>query len=364
MKNKLKNSKGITLVALVVTIVVLLILAGVSINLVVGQNGIINKAKDAKKNYTDASEDEKKKLENTDKWIDEQIGGTINPEGQVKPGVEVTGSNKQYVSNGKTAIIPVGFKVSEVPEEQNIDTGLVIKDVKNGNEFVWIPVASEEEYVRNFSYPSRYNSNLPHTPEGSTFTDTGYLPEGIKPVTDDATNNEQAERNAVLKHHGFYVGRYEATGTQATPTCKGKQAVLVNISQADCKTVAQKMYNDANKASAMCSGIQWDMVMKFIDGKNDGTVNSVYDVRTEKAERHRSSGVEVAGKNKADKVQNIYDLEGNCYEYVSEKQNVDTSSPFVLRGGYYDYARPASLRSYRDGYANTHLTFRPVLYVK
>ena len=45
----LKNKKGITLVALVVTIVVLLILAGVSINLVLGNNGIIVKAREAQK---------------------------------------------------------------------------------------------------------------------------------------------------------------------------------------------------------------------------------------------------------------------------------------------------------------------------
>ena len=43
-----KGTRGITLIALVVTIVVLLILAGVSINLVIGQNGIITKAKEAK----------------------------------------------------------------------------------------------------------------------------------------------------------------------------------------------------------------------------------------------------------------------------------------------------------------------------
>lgn len=43
-----KKENGITLVALVVTIVVLLILAGVSISLVLGNNGIIKKAKDAK----------------------------------------------------------------------------------------------------------------------------------------------------------------------------------------------------------------------------------------------------------------------------------------------------------------------------
>ena len=45
----LKNKRGITLIALVITIIVLIILAGISINLILGQNGIINKVKEAKK---------------------------------------------------------------------------------------------------------------------------------------------------------------------------------------------------------------------------------------------------------------------------------------------------------------------------
>ena len=51
----LKNKTGITLVSLAVTIVVLLILAGVSINLVLGNNGIIVKAREAQKKSAEAS---------------------------------------------------------------------------------------------------------------------------------------------------------------------------------------------------------------------------------------------------------------------------------------------------------------------
>lgn len=58
-RKKLRKSNGITLIALVVTIVVLLILAGVSINLVIGNNGIITKAGDAKTEYEQAAQDEK-----------------------------------------------------------------------------------------------------------------------------------------------------------------------------------------------------------------------------------------------------------------------------------------------------------------
>lgn len=59
-----KKEKGITLVALVVTIVVLLILAGVSISLVIGQNGIVNKAKAARDNHQAATQEEDKQMKN------------------------------------------------------------------------------------------------------------------------------------------------------------------------------------------------------------------------------------------------------------------------------------------------------------
>lgn len=55
MKINLKGTKGITLVALVVTIIILVILAGVSINLVIGNSGIIAKAQIAKKNAENAA---------------------------------------------------------------------------------------------------------------------------------------------------------------------------------------------------------------------------------------------------------------------------------------------------------------------
>ena len=48
MKKYLEQRKGITLVALVITIIVLIILAGVSINLILGDNGIITKAQEVK----------------------------------------------------------------------------------------------------------------------------------------------------------------------------------------------------------------------------------------------------------------------------------------------------------------------------
>lgn len=54
----LKGQNGITLVALVITIIVLIILAGVSIALVFDEDGIINKAQDAAQNYANAADEE------------------------------------------------------------------------------------------------------------------------------------------------------------------------------------------------------------------------------------------------------------------------------------------------------------------
>ncbi len=62
LRNTLRRNKGITLIALVVTIVVLLILAGISIGLLFGDNGIITMAQKAKKDYEDATKKEQQQL--------------------------------------------------------------------------------------------------------------------------------------------------------------------------------------------------------------------------------------------------------------------------------------------------------------
>lgn len=68
------NAKGITLIALVVTIVVLLILAGISLNLVLGNNGIITKAEEARYKYSNASANEEEQLNNANEQIDKLVG--------------------------------------------------------------------------------------------------------------------------------------------------------------------------------------------------------------------------------------------------------------------------------------------------
>ncbi len=68
-RNYLKE-KGITLIALVVTIVVLLILAGVSVNALFGNSGIIEKAKEAQNAMDKAAENDQKQIGELTDWID------------------------------------------------------------------------------------------------------------------------------------------------------------------------------------------------------------------------------------------------------------------------------------------------------
>ncbi len=80
-KKEKTNSKGITLIALVITIIVLLILAGVTINLTLGENGIFKTAEMAGKNYTQAQEDELAGLAGFENTINNIIAGTGNSGG-------------------------------------------------------------------------------------------------------------------------------------------------------------------------------------------------------------------------------------------------------------------------------------------
>ena len=373
---KLRKNKGITLIALVITIIVLLILAGVSIAMLTGQNGILTQAQRAKSETENAAKNEAAILDEYNKYLNNAVGGGI-AEGGTKPETDDQGYFTENSTingeegNADNPTIPAGFKPidenganwgdgSKAPEQASVENGLVIQD-KEGNQFVWVPVNGE--YERNFSYPSTYYLALDYTPEDSTYTDTGYLPEEIQPETDDATNNENAESEAVLNKGGFYISRYEA-GKEGTDTLVSKSGATVwnNISQVDCKTTAKTFINNENVKSALCSGIQWDMTMAFVNGKQDGSsdADKTYNVKEYKESRHTGSST-TSGQNSSDKVCNIFDLEGNYNEFVAEKNSSDMERQFVVRGGSYFNNSTASNRS--ASFNSNTGSFRFTLYV-
>ena len=375
---KLRKNKGITLIALVITMIVLLILAGVSIAMLTGQNGILSQAQKAKTETENAAKNEAAILDEYNKYLNNAVGGGI-VEGGTKPETDDQGYfTKNSTINGEKGnadnpTIPAGFKPidenganwgdgSKAPEQASVENGLVIQD-KEGNQFVWVPVRGN--YERNTTY---VNTNVSQ----AAYTDTGYLPEGIQPEPDDATNNESAEREAVLSKGGFYISRYEA-GKEGTDTLVSKAGATVwnNIAVEDdgenkgCKTVAKDFIDNDNVKSALCSGIQWDMTMAFVNGKQDGSsdADNTYNVTQYKASRHTGSPDE-SGQNVADRVCNIFDLEGNYYEYVAEKSSYYGITPFVARGGLYYVSDSASHRLYNNGFADSSsISFRFTLYV-
>ena len=123
---KTKEMKGITLVALVVTIVVLLILAGVSINLVLGDNGIIAKAKEAQRKSAEATQNDLIGMNELAQQLEEKINGSAGGGAGTKVPAEATAETAPYFPDN-----------TFTKKEGTIDTGLVIKDA-NRNEYVWV----------------------------------------------------------------------------------------------------------------------------------------------------------------------------------------------------------------------------------
>ena len=134
----MKNSKGITLVALVVTIVVLLILAGVSINLVLGENGLISNAKEAAKATKDATEGEYRTIEEFEAQISQLSSEYDN--GVNRPSLK-TGMTPIYFEENSTTKM-YDAKTTTVEDSKWYDYDAkhwANAQTKDGSMWVWIP---------------------------------------------------------------------------------------------------------------------------------------------------------------------------------------------------------------------------------
>ncbi len=155
-KLRTNKEKGITLIALVTTIVVLLILAGVSIVVLFGDNGIIKMAQEAAEQTNQTAQDEQKHIKEVNDKINSGEWGDRNEEEKTL----VSEITKNYDENqkaediyGNKIVIPAGFEVvqhgtdeveytyaeGENKNKPTVQDGIVIQD-DDGNQFVWIPV--------------------------------------------------------------------------------------------------------------------------------------------------------------------------------------------------------------------------------
>ena len=296
----MKNNKGITLVALVVTIVVLLILAGVSINLVLGDNGIIAKAKDAKTKSAEASENDLKGMNGLVSEMEGALAGNGGAGG--------SGADTKVPAEATAETAPYFPDNTFTKKEGTIDTGLVIQDA-SGNEYVWVVVprttavyATTELGKTTFTdadYTSIENDLKEYTKtyRGSTsYSDVYYPDDKNVGWFADATaynNLKNSMLKSVYENGGFYVGRYEAgIGTNRTSIeaqVNGKYPVPTTapVTKADAypytyvtRTQAQNLASNVNsgtKTSSLMFGVQWDLVLAFMHNKGniaDSTLTS------------------------------------------------------------------------------------------
>ena len=282
---KTKEMKGITLVALVVTIVVLLILAGVSINLVLGNNGIITKAKEAQRKSAEASQNDLIGMNELAQQLEEQINGSAGGSGAgTKVPAEATAETAPYFPDN-----------TFTKKEGTIDTGLVIQDA-SGNEYVWVVVPRTTAVYATTGLGKTTFTDADYTnieTDLKNYTSTYVTEEGYSDTytadTDnvgwfaDATaynNLKNSMLKSVYENGGFYVGRYEAgigtnrTGIESQVNGKYPVPTTAPVTKADAypytcvtRTQAQNLASKVNagtKTSSLMFGVQWDLVLAFM----------------------------------------------------------------------------------------------------
>lgn len=351
---KENKEKGITLVALVVTIIVLLILAGIAINLTVGNNGIFTRAQNAANTWRRAEANEQEEMSNFESLYDETLNNLgLNGGGNAKPVGEITGeetTNTEIVDeNGDKAFIPAGFTVD--PENNTVTDGLVVIDKKGenadtvGNEFVWIPCTLDganstlkyDRYAFTRESPTwncRQSLVLGTNGEYEKDADGSYK---IQRVDDTSYYYHEAmteiERVSIERYGGYYIGRYEvgvdssrSTSSKgditATARIKTNLPVYNYVTRDEATTIAERIYTGKSR---LCSSYAWDTALKFIDGES-GT----YSVNSEGGNYYTSTSTIKVENTGYHKIKNIYDMGGNVWEWTTETSTY-ASEPCVVR---------------------------------
>ena len=377
LRNK---DKGITLIALVITIIILLILAGISISALTNQ-GLFKNAKIAQ-NATEKAEAEQgqrlneyedeinKYLENEDehtKAFKEKVGKVLS----------TTDNTEIKDAKNNKIVVPAGFKIVE--GATTVDKGIVIEDVTEtatkGSQFVWIPVGtitkadgtSVEINLNRYTFDS---NGIP------TAQDSNVINSYYQELETSSKGNATAKsitnfKNSVVQNGGYYIGRYEArtatarnaTGNALTQiTEKGTENVYNYVTQLQAAQLSQNMYNSDKFTSDLINSYAWDTAIVFI--QNCGT-NTKYSrqnrLNTSLAQTGTNS---LTDTSKIDVQCNIYDMASNIVEWTTETSGY-SSYPCVSRGGYYndsDYC--TSGRDYNNtSVSSSRVGFRPLLYL-
>ena len=264
-----------------------------------------------------------------------------------------------------TVWIPEGFKIAD-DSASTVQGGVVIED-KDGNQFVWVPVATIADYKRtwykgNGSF-SKYSENL---------------------------SND--EKTSVTDYKGFYIGRYESGDKESTEaktlrssndvtktvTIKANQAPYNYVTRTQAVSLAEGFATKQGyKAKTkLVSSYAWDTTIAFLqkvnsdygnsseEGNYNDTTFSYTDITGASKTKAKNSNVLVP-TGQTTPVCNIYDMGGNVGEWPTESCS-DPGYPYAGRGGIYFYGfanHPAGDRLYYSVNAYDCIGFRLTLFM-
>ena len=379
-----KFNQGITLVALVVTIVVLLILSSVSLNLVLGDNGIIVKAKEAAE--TTAAAQEKEAMERN--LLEKELENSLST-----PAVEPTDGVKiptgfYYVGGTKASGIVISDNKNDKNKYRNqkvVGTDLL------GNQYVWIPCttdssSSDLQYARTewgVEVDGADNSRaikdeLTLTDSSVTYSDADTANGINADVSKEIVAQIKAEKASVAQYGGYYIGRYEVGRNSDTAVVKYNQTPYASITWSTAYGLAKKIITNSEATSYLCSSYAWDTAVNFIQNnstaKNYATSIEGFNGNWNPQAVKDPSGnvIKPAGTSQqlntglTTQFCNIFDMGGNEAEFTTEL-NPGTSETVVLRGGSYNHYHsfPAGYRwDGISGYALIGFGFRATLFLK
>lgn len=380
-QQKEKFNQGITLVALVVTIVVLLILAGVSLNLVLGENGIISKAREASTKTVQAQQNSEIEMN-----LLEQELANATKEPDPAEGVKIP-TGFYYVGGTKTSGIVISDNVNDKDKYKNkavVGTDLL------GNQYVWIPcttdsTSSKLQYARTeWGVEVDGDDNSRAIKDELTLTDASVTysnadtANGINAdVSKEIVAQIKAEKASVAQYGGYYIGRYEVGRNSDTAVVKYNQTPYASITWSTAYGLAKKIITNSEATSYLCSSYAWDTAVNFIQNnstaKNYATSIEGFNGNWNPQAVKDPSGnvIKPAGTSQqlntglTTQFCNIFDMGGNEAEFTTEL-NPGSSETVVLRGGSYNYDdSPAGYRwDSLSGYANILFGFRATLFLK
>ena len=367
LKIKSKTQKGITLIALIVTIIVLLILAGVSINMVFSNGGILDKAKSAEKRSTIAREKEivemaylavstenvggEITLDDLQAEIENMVGAnktvtTLDENGYLlvkfletgneyninEMGVgktaeetfsEIATETKIYTDeNGITAVIPKGFAVGTSSTINKVDNGLVIQD-KDGNQFVWIPAVG---YVGNGFYVGRYEA-------GSE---------------SERTENTATSPTPVVKRDK-YVYNY-VNYSEANSLCESMYSALDSVNaklpnESDVEAMSN-FIPQYDKINVIQKGNFYESSFSVTRGKyavigtdtqapyspiNEESTELYNEVESVYNKQVNTQVIFTTGASSRNKVKNVFDIYGNVMEFGNNRK---TNQDYLIGGSF------------------------------